>query len=70
MQGLGIFSGSLLLSDVVVQWWLSVNAELYSVGISFRICLSLSIVPSRLSPLSLNSVFSLCPLLGLFRLCS
>ena len=26
MQGLGIFSGSLLLSDVVVWWWLSVNA--------------------------------------------
>ena len=25
MQGLGIFSGSLLLSDVVVWWWLSVN---------------------------------------------
>ena len=24
-QGLGIFSGSLLLSDVVVWWWLSVN---------------------------------------------
>ena len=26
MQGLGMFSGSLLLSDVVVWWWLSVNA--------------------------------------------
>ena len=26
MQGLGIFSGSLLLSDVVVWWWLGVNA--------------------------------------------
>ena len=26
MQGLGIFSGSLLLSDVVVWWWLKVNA--------------------------------------------
>ena len=26
MQGLGVFSGSLLLSDVVVWWWLSVNA--------------------------------------------
>ena len=26
MQGLSIFSGSLLLSDVVVWWWLSVNA--------------------------------------------
>ena len=26
MQGLGIFSSSLLLSDVVVWWWLSVNA--------------------------------------------
>ena len=25
MQGLGIFSGSLLLLDVVVWWWLSVN---------------------------------------------
>ena len=25
IQGLGIFSGSLLLSDVVVWWWLSVN---------------------------------------------
>ena len=25
MQDLGIFSGSLLLSDVVVWWWLSVN---------------------------------------------
>ena len=25
MQGLGIFSGSLLLSDVVVWWWLIVN---------------------------------------------
>ena len=25
VQGLGIFSGSLLLSDVVVWWWLSVN---------------------------------------------
>ena len=25
MQGLGKFSGSLLLSDVVVWWWLSVN---------------------------------------------
>ena len=41
--------------------------ELYSVGIFFRLCLSLSTVPSRLSPLSLNYVFSLCPLLGLFR---
>ena len=26
IQGLGIFSGSLLLSDIVVWWWLSVNA--------------------------------------------
>ena len=26
MQGLGVFSGSLLLSDVVVWWRLSVNA--------------------------------------------
>ena len=26
MQSLGVFSGSLLLSDVVVWWWLSVNA--------------------------------------------
>ena len=26
IQDLGIFSGSLLLSDVVVWWWLSVNA--------------------------------------------
>ena len=26
IQGLGIFSGSLLLSDAVVLWWLSVNA--------------------------------------------
>ena len=26
MQGLGIFSSSLLLSDVVVWWWLSLNA--------------------------------------------
>ena len=26
IQNLGIFSGSLLLSDVVVWWWLSVNA--------------------------------------------
>ena len=26
MQGLGVFSGSLLLSDVVVWWWLSLNA--------------------------------------------
>ena len=26
MHGLGIFPGSLLLSDVVVWWWLSVNA--------------------------------------------
>ena len=25
IQDLGIFSGSLLLSDVVVWWWLSVN---------------------------------------------
>ena len=25
VQGLGIFSGSLLLSDVVVWWWLRVN---------------------------------------------
>ena len=25
VQGLGMFSGSLLLSDVVVWWWLSVN---------------------------------------------
>ena len=25
IKGLGIFSGSLLLSDVVVWWWLSVN---------------------------------------------
>ena len=25
IQGLGVFSGSLLLSDVVVRWWLSVN---------------------------------------------
>ena len=25
MQGLGIFSGSLLLLDVVVWWWLSMN---------------------------------------------
>ena len=39
--------------------------ELYSVGISFRICSSLSTIPSCLSPLSSNSVFSLCPLLGL-----
>ena len=44
--------------------------ELYSVGIFFRICSFLSTVPSRLSPLLLNSVFSLCPLLGLFRWCS
>ena len=26
MQSLGVFLGSLLLSDVVVWWWLSVNA--------------------------------------------
>ena len=26
IQGLGIFSGSLLLSDIVVWWWLIVNA--------------------------------------------
>ena len=26
MQGLGVFFDSLLLSDVVVWWWLSVNA--------------------------------------------
>ena len=26
MQSLDVFSGSLLLSDVVVWWWLSVNA--------------------------------------------
>ena len=26
VQGLGMFFGSLLLSDVVVWWWLSVNA--------------------------------------------
>ena len=26
MQDLGVFSGSLLLSDVVVWWWLIVNA--------------------------------------------
>ena len=26
MQGLDVFSGSLLLPDVVVWWWLSVNA--------------------------------------------
>ena len=26
MRGLGVFSDSLLLSDVVVWWWLSVNA--------------------------------------------
>ena len=26
IQDLGIFSGSLLLSDIVVWWWLSVNA--------------------------------------------
>ena len=26
IHDLGIFSGSLLLSDVVVWWWLSVNA--------------------------------------------
>ena len=26
MQGLGIFSGSLLLLDVIIWWWLSVNA--------------------------------------------
>ena len=26
IQDLGMFSGSLLLSDVVVWWWLSVNA--------------------------------------------
>ena len=43
---------------------------LYSVGIFSRICLLLSTVPSRLSSLSLNSVFSPCPLLGLFRWCS
>ena len=44
--------------------------ELHSVGIFFRICSFLSNAPSRPSLLSLNSVFSLFPLLGLLHWCS
>ena len=49
IQGLGILSGSLLLSDVVVWWCFLFVHELYSVGIFFRLCSFLSAVPSRLS---------------------
>ena len=71
IQDLGMFSGSLLLSDVAIWWWLRIMLfvhELYSVFIFFRICSFLSTIPSRLSPLSLNSVFSLCPLFRLVLL--
>ena len=70
MRGLGVLFDSLLLSDVVVWWWLSVNAFCSWVvlsGIFFRICPSSSTVFSLLSHPLLSPVLSLCPLLGLFR---
>ena len=73
MQSLGVFSDSLLLLDIVQWWWLSVNAFCSRVVLCWYILpnvLVVDTVPSWLSPFSLNSVFSLCPLLGLFRWCS
>ena len=70
MRGLGVFFDSLLLSDVVVWWWLSVNA------FCSRVILCWYILPNMpvfeycfFSPeLSIiESCLSLCPLLGLFR---
>ena len=42
MHGLGIFPGSLLLSDVVVWWWLSVNV------VCSRVVLCWYILPNML----------------------
>ena len=40
IQDLGIFSGSLLLSDVVVWWWLSVNAVVGSLLDRSSVCMA------------------------------
>ena len=44
MQNLGVFSGSLLLSDVVVWWWLSVNAFCSRVVLCWYILLNMLVV--------------------------
>ena len=44
MRGLGVFSDSLLLSDVVVWWWLGVNAFCSRVVLCWYILLNMLVV--------------------------
>ena len=79
MRGLGVFFDSLLLSEVVVWWWLSVNAFCSRVVLCwyilpnmpvFEYCsllLELSIIESCLFTVSLVSLISLVLLVHVRR---
>ena len=70
MRGLGVFFDSLLLSDVVVWWWLSVNAFYSRVVLCWYILPNMPVFEYCSFSLE-SSIIESCPFtVSLFRLIS